>query len=455
MELHSNVYFQRFGEYTYLRHVEQRKDYLFNDIAYDILSYIKNHPGCTAEQICAALLNAYEVTEKAELEHDVRVFADDLLESEIILPGNILPGKRISPFSREESIRDFIQEMCCENHLLLNVCLELTYRCNERCIHCYVDDPSAADEELKFQDYKIILDELRGMGCMGVLITGGEPSLHPDFLSIVSYAEQIGLLVDIYTNGLAADNELLDQLIALKPNSISFSFYGGTAKVHDSITGIAGSFEKSLRTMMICKCSGIDTYMKTVVMKQNVNDYEELLKLGKRLGIPVVSSLSVMPGHKGKNADQFRLMNQDAYQAVLELEYKYHLYSPDQDMPERVEYICASGLNTLSIDPFGYIHPCNASPVLLGNVKQESIKRIWEESQSLHGITEMKFDQLSESCSECPDKSWCGICLGSALRENGKPAPCADSCMIAYANHKAYINQKKRGETNETDEKKL
>lgn len=445
MKLHSDVYFQRFGEYTYLRHVEQRKDYLFNEIVYDILDYIKKHPGCTADRICNALADIYEITEEVELEKDIQMFLDDLMKSEIILS-----EKMPVLISKKESIRDFVQEMCCENHQLLNVCLELTYRCNERCIHCYVDTPSDIASELKIQDYKMLLDELHEMGCMGILITGGEPSLHPDFLSIVAYAKEIGLLVDIYTNGLAIDNETIDRLTMLKPNSISFSFYGGTAKVHDLITGVTGSFEKSLRTMMICKCAGLDTYIKTVVMKQNVQDYEELLKWGKRLGVKVTSSLSVMPGNRGKKADSFRLMNLETYQTVLEMEYDYHIYSADQDMPERVEYICASGLNTLSVDPFGNIYPCNANPVILGNVKQESVRSIWERSKELRKIAKMKFYELSETCPECPDKSWCGICLGSALRENGKLAPCADSCLIAHANHKVYLSKKKkRGEVYE------
>lgn len=77
-------------------------------------------------------------------------------------------------------------------------------------------------------------------------------------------------MVDIYTNGLYVDDGMMDRLISLRPNSISFSFYGGKAEDHDAVTGVPGSFEKSLRTMMTCKCAGIDTFIKTVVIKQNV-----------------------------------------------------------------------------------------------------------------------------------------------------------------------------------------
>lgn len=439
MRLHPDVYFRRYGTYTYLRHVGQKKDYLYNETAFDILNFIESHPGCGTEETAACLEELYETGNRDRLKEDVEAFARELEEN-----GILQPERREGNSSGEESIRDLIQAQCCENNWLQSACLELTYRCNERCIHCYIDDPSRAAQELRFEDYRRGLDELRDMGCMSVLLTGGEPTLHPDFLKIAEYAREKRFLVDIYTNGLSLDDGLLDRLIALKPNSISFSFYGGTAAVHDRITGIPGSFERSLRTMMMCRCAGIDTYIKTVVMKQNAEAFEELLKLGKRLGVRILSSLSVIPTHGGRSADPFRLMELEAYRRALELEYRYGMTEAGRETGERPEEICTSGRSTLSIDPFGYVHPCNASPVRLGNIRDTSLSELWESSGVLREIRGLRFNDISKACAACPHKPWCAVCVGAAVKENGRLAPCGDSCLIAQANHLEYTRAQTR-----------
>lgn len=480
MRIRPNVYFRKYGTYTYIRSVEQARDYLLNESAYDILDFIEKNRDADLVEMLNHLAEIYEDFDAEENAEGIQEFVQSLMECEIL---EEVPGSGVEQITEETkpdhgveqsaeeadrgeeqitegteadhgeaqsteetepdhgvemSIKEMIQEYCCREHQLMTVCLELTYRCNERCVHCYIDDPTRESLELQFEDYKKVLDELREMGCMSILLTGGEPTLHKDFLRIARYAKQLGIIVDIYTNGLFFSEELLDELVELKPNSVSFSLYGSRAEVHDAVTLIPGSFEKSLKSMMMCKCAGLDVYIKTVVMKPTAADYENLRRLGKRLNIDVISSTSVMDTHKGKCGERFRLMDEDEYQRILEIEYQYGDYPAEAARQDRSETICFSGLNALSVDPFGAIHPCNAHPMVLGNVKSDSLKEIWEHSQELHSLRAIRFNQLSEKCGSCEDKNWCGLCMGSAIKENGKLAPCSDTCMIARANHRAY-----------------
>lgn len=453
--VNTDIYYGCYGEYTYVRNVADRMDYLYNEICFDILEYIRASEGCGLKQLCSHLLSIYETDSEEELCRDIEAFLKELEEAGILkktdIPEDAVPieGHGDLADEPEEYIRDFIQQICCGEQRLLTVCLELTYRCNEKCIHCYIDDPENESSELSFSDYKKLLDDIRGLGCMGILLTGGEPTLHRDFLKIAFYAKQIGLMVDIYTNGLCMDDSMMDQLIALKPNSISFSFYGGNAQSHDIITGVPGSFEKSLRTMMMCKCAGIDTFIKTVVMKQNFDSYEELLKLGRRIHTRVLSSLSVIPTHQGRMPDEFRLMDPDKYKKILELEYQYGLHSTRAASGEREDYVCASGLSALSIDPFGTVYPCNANPIVLGNIRNDEIGAIWNDSDKLRSIRSLRFNQISDRCMSCEDKNWCGICMGNAYRENGCLKPCSDTCILSKVSHEVYKNHAKGGEMNE------
>lgn len=436
MRMKDDIYYRHYGEYTYVRSVTQRKDYLFNDIVYDILNYIEINPGCHSEELIAALQKEYE-TEGCLIKDDIEEFICTLFENEIVSSGETE--------ANINRIGDIIHDFCSSNGRLMSVCLELTYRCNERCIHCYIDDRINADDEMRFVDYELIIDELTEMGCLSLLITGGEPTLHPDFLDIVRYAKKKRMLVNIYTNGLAVTGDLLDELIELQPNSISFSFYGGTASVHDGITGVPGSFEKSIGTLLLAKARGIDVFIKTVLMKQNIHDYENLLKLAKYLDVAVESTMSVMWSHSGIPADRFRLMDIEAYKYAMRLEQKYASKVIDETSVKS-DYICGCGRSALSINPYGSVYPCNAYPYSIGHIYEKSIGDIWNRSEELERIRSLTFKDLGSECTECGQREWCTLCLGSAIRENGRAAKCADTCMITEALKEYTLERKMKNE---------
>lgn len=440
MRITQNVYFQKYGNYNYVRHVGLARDFLMNEISFDILDYIRTKGECSFDELCTYLKNIYEISENDEFESDIKEFIEQLLKDEILEV-----EKDDTSEDEEEYIRGVVQQKCFDEHRLFTVCLELTYRCNEKCIHCYVDTPYDSGEELTTAEFKDVVTQLKELGCMGVLLTGGEATLREDFFEIAEHIKASGMLFDVYTNGLAVSDEFIDRLIELKPNSVSFSFYGGTSEIHDKITKVPGSFERSLKTLLLVKCSGIDTYIKTVIMKDNVDDYENLLRLGKRIGVTVLPALSIMPSHGGKSAEPFRLLDTDKYIEVLKLEEKYRGTNFNKEVVKRGKYICASGLDSLSIDPFGGIHPCNAHPMQLGNVRVDKLRDIWEKSEQLMSMRKIRPTDLSSDCSKCEDYDWCSICMGSAIRENEKLAPCSDTCMIANAYHCMYKEKRNEG----------
>lgn len=440
MRIMPNVYFQKFGDCCYVRHVGLAKDFMMNEISYDILEYINVHEDCNADSLCDYLKEIYDIEDNDEFISDIKEFIDQLILDEIVEAG-------VTEEAEEEYIRGIIQQKCFEEHRLFTACLELTYRCNEKCIHCYVDTPCDYGNELTTDEVKDVIRQLKDLGCMGVLLTGGEATVRKDFIEIAKFVKSQGMMFDVYTNGLAVSEEIIDELIELKPNSVSFSFYGGTAEVHDRITTVQGSFEKSLKTLLTIKCAGMDTYIKTVIMKDNVDDFENLLRLGKRISVPVLPALSVMPSHGGKSAEPFRLLDTEKYMDVLRLEEKYQGKRFDTTVSKRGRYICASGLDSLSIDPFGGVHPCNAHPMNLGNVRETTIRDIWENSEQLKALRDIRPVDLASECNGCDYFDYCSVCMGSAIRENEKLAPCSDTCKIAKAYHCMYTqNKKERGE---------
>ncbi|MEE9523617.1 MAG: radical SAM protein, partial [Thermodesulfovibrionales bacterium] len=94
----------------------------------------------------------------------------------------------------------------------VNATLELTYRCNNRCVHCYCNLPTgdkiARESELSLEEIEKIFDELKEMGCLWLLITGGEPLLRDDFSQVYLAAKSRGFLVTVFTNGILVDDEV-------------------------------------------------------------------------------------------------------------------------------------------------------------------------------------------------------------------------------------------------------
>lgn len=439
MKIIDGIYFYECGEYTYLRNVNDAKDYLFNMIAYDILDCIRQNPGCQEEDICEALAEIYEVADMNTLREDVKEFVAELAAEHLIMEEQEM-------FSQKTGICDRIEEMCQRDGRLYSATLELTYRCNEKCVHCYVDGVCKEDEkrELTLDEYRSLLDQLKSMGCIRLLLTGGEVCLRKDFLEIVQYAVSSGFLVDIYSNGIGMTDDQFDKLCALKVNSVSFSLYSADAKVHDSITNIPGSYEKTLKRLMMFKCAGIDTFVKTVVIQQNLDSLKGLFELGKRLNISVNPATNISDSYTGVSKKDFRLNDQVQRIFAAQLLQKYDPVTRQALYRDVNNAVCRAGITTLSIDPYGGVHPCLAFAESAGSVRENFLKDIWEQSPLMNRLRTFIFRDLSEKCGECSYMDTCGVCIGAAYSESGGMlCPNTDSCFWAEANHDAIYNQNK------------
>lgn len=434
MKIKESVRYFLVGNRVYLRDTETYKDYLFNETVFDILQIISQESECTLEMLLNQLLKIYDVEDLNSFQADIAQFITELMENGLIVSSESVP------IDFRGSIQDDVREWCEKNNRLCSACLELTYRCNEKCIHCYIDDQEFG-RELTLEDYKGLIDQLVKMGCINILLTGGEVSLHPHFIDIAEYASEKGLLVDIYTNGYNISMPLLEKIIALRPNSISFSLYGGNATVHDAVTGISGSFERSLRTILMCKCAGIDTFIKSIGLQQNIASLEELYRFGNLLGIPVEVAKLVLPSHTaGKNLEPIHLKTVEDYKKLFSMEEVYKGKLPKQGMQKETVFTCSAGRCTMSVDPYGNVHPCNAIFAPLGNIKQQSLTEIWGNSRKWVQETQAT-GQSVERCKLCEFQQYCGICLGGMDLKNSFALKTLDMCAIAQS---AYQYSKER-----------
>lgn len=179
----------------------------------------------------------------------------------------------------------------------LHESLILTWDCNLRCPHCrpYIPREGA----ISFDTVKRHLDTLAEKGTLFLHLTGGEPLVHKDFWRIISTASQKNFALILHTNGTLITPTVGERLKNLNLIQVSLTVLGENARTHDSLTGVKGSYEKTIRGLEILKENGLNVVLSTTKLTDNQDEIPEMERLAKNHGVP----LKIIPyqtPHKGE-----------------------------------------------------------------------------------------------------------------------------------------------------------
>ena len=342
---------------------------------------------------------------------------------------------------------------------------EMTYRCNEVCVHCF--NPGAAHEknekpqretnELSTAEAKKLLNDMASQGVFRLTLTGGEVTLRKDFMELLAYARGLGFMVVLFTNGLKIRDRVIADISALWPHGVEISIYSHIPEKHDAITGVNGSFARSLLTLEKFRQAGIRTTFKSTLMKSTASDYAQTRALGEQSADTVILTTMMAPGVDGKKAP----LNQ-----ALSFEQLVGLAAtPDSPLyvgsaiegwrKASVNHAkmkpCGAGHASLAITPDGNILPCLAFPMKLGNVRDAGLSELLHHAPTFPHAKALLFDDLLPTerlaawqeirladLRECGTHErclWCGdICPGDAYVQTRDPLAAAENhCREAYA----------------------
>ena len=154
----------------------------------------------------------------------------------------------------------------------LSVHLDITYRCNERCVHCYLDHEDHG--EMTTAEIKDLLAQFAEAGVFFLTLSGGEILLRKDFFEILQYARELTFCVKLKSNAIMIREPEARRIRALGVESIQVSIYSHRAEVHDAITKIQGSLERSVDAIRFLKSYGLKVIIANVLMSQNRQDYQ-------------------------------------------------------------------------------------------------------------------------------------------------------------------------------------
>lgn len=373
----------------------------------------------TAEAALERLAARYPAVPRQVLADDVAAAASFLADNRL-LAGETYEG---SPREAHTNTRYF-QRYTIREKLLYAALLEVTYRCPERCVHCYLEPAAlseryAADRERELTTEEIcgLLDQLAALNVMDVTFTGGEPFVRSDMFDILAHAHSKGLAIQIFSNGILLEDPNLQRLAGLRLLCFHSSLYSHIPEKHDQITGVKGSFDKTVHVLRTLSEQGVYVNFKFVLMEQNKEDFPGVIELARRIGASVQLISSVSPSARGACAITELGVRRD--EDLMGAIKQWNEISTFSGGPFSLDDpICEAGQNSLSIDPYGTVTPCNAFRYEVGNVRRRSIAAIWNGSRRLKKWRAMTKRDLKD-CQGCLYRARCCFCPGVAQKLSG------------------------------------
>ncbi len=292
--------------------------------------------------------------------------------------------------------------------------LELTYRCNQSCRHCYCNleagDKSKA-AELSAPEFKKILDQAADAGCLWLLLTGGEVLLREDFWEIYRHALKKGMLVEIFTNASLLDEEAALRFAEFPPLGIDISFYGSRPQLHDSITRVDGSFRKTMEGIAWLKKYQVKFSLKTILMTLNQDYLKDMRVLAEGLGAEFRYDTLIAPRTDGgMSPAQYRLKPEQMAQLDLDEDYEScaRIFAGFWNKKPDEAVSCGAGVFAFNINPYGYLSPCTMFRSFQYSLRQSGFAAAWKRLVRDYDLRQG--DLIAEECRACSMRLICSNC---------------------------------------------
>lgn len=308
-----------------------------------------------------------------------------------------------------------IEKQSLQEYRPLRAMIELTYRCNFRCVMCYLVE-FRSPGEMSTDEVKDVIDQLAAMGCLVLTFTGGEPLLRKDFFELAEYARERRFGLRIFTNGVLIDEEKADRLAEIRPLSTEVSVYGFSDETYQTVTGLEGDGRqaKVLRAIRLLRERDLPVQIKIPVLQQNYHDLLEIRDFATEVGATFAANPNITPKDNGDLAPLAHALNDE------ELEGYYRSFVGPRKEPARDPngMMCNTGRNSLVVSPMGDVFPCVQIKRSVGNVRDQPLAKIWSGSPLLDRLRALRVSDY-KGCGGCGGKTKHAQCAGIAEAMTG------------------------------------
>ncbi|MGD0885326.1 MAG: radical SAM protein [Thermodesulfovibrionales bacterium] len=316
---------------------------------------------------------------------------------------------------------------------------EITRRCNLKCVHCR----SSSELEVKghpdlpTEEAFRIIDDIAGYAQPVIVLSGGEPLMRRDVFDIAQYGTGKGLRMCLATNGTLINDDLCGKIKEAGIRIVSLSLDGSTEEFHDNFRNEKGAFAGMVNAARLFRQHGIEFIINSSFTKRNQEEIPNVYKLAKELGATAWYMFMIVPTGRGEEIMN-ELISKEDYEEILE--WHYEMEKDEHDMlvrptcaphyyrvvlqkakEEGVSFErrtlkfstggskgCIAGQLICLINVDGDVLPCSYFPQAAGNVKTQSFKEIWENSELFRDLRDFK--KYKGKCGSCEYINVCGGC---------------------------------------------
>lgn len=293
--------------------------------------------------------------------------------------------------------------------------LALTYRCQNRCGHCY-NEPREM-RELTKEQWKQVITRTWELGVPHIVFTGGEPTEHPALAELVQWSERYGQVTGLVSNGrnLARPGYLRD-LVAKGLDHVQITVLSSDEEVHDRLVGSKGAWRETVAGLKAALSEDLYVSTNTTIMRSSAEGVEETMRFLISLGVRNIAFNGLIRSGKGVDAegigypeltsilDRLKGMADDhGVKLIWYTPTPYHELNPINH-GLGIKQCTACSLN-MAVEPDGSVLPCQSYYRPLGNILTDDWRDIWE-----HDLCRRirNREYLDGECVDCAMKEVCG-----------------------------------------------
>lgn len=299
-----------------------------------------------------------------------------------------------------------------ENLKVFEVSYEITNKCNLNCLHCLNNSSYEDNSFLSVDQICDLVNDLKKIKVTSIYLTGGEPTMHPDFDKVVLYIKSKNIKIVIATNGMNIKNKI--NIIKKTISKVSVSM-DGIGKLHDEFRDTKGSFKNMVETIKLLKQNGIPVRISSVVWKKNIKQLKKMILFAKKLGVYKIHfSTLVNVGRATKNINAIAVEDTKYEKTIKQIHALIDKYSDDDFKVSIIRDhhldcasdFCKGGKRILHIDCGGKIFPCSwtAKGILADKYgiqwKKGNIMECLKKASSLQGLVKDRISLMG--FSGCP-----------------------------------------------------
>jgi radical SAM protein len=348
---------------------------------------------------------------------------------------------------------------------------ETTQACDLACVHCRAcAQPARSSDELTTQEAKRLIDEIAEMAVPVFVLTGGDPLKRPDIFEIVRYAADRKVRISLTPSATPLlTREAIVKLHQAGLARLAVSLDGPTAEIHDAFRRVPGSFQWTMDAVRWAREIGLPVQINTTITRHNFHQIHDVIALLATLDIALWSVFFLVPTGRGQDigllsAEEFEqvfaILHQTAQRALFDIKsteaqhYRRYLLQrrtearrqhalPGEKLPQLMPSMTddgigrAMGINDgkgfVFISHRGEVFPSGFLPLSAGNIRQQSLSKIYRESPLFRALRDSK--NLKGKCGDCEYREVCGGSRARAFAVSGSPFA-EEPCCVYHPKRK-------------------